>query len=93
MCNEDLELLPDEIPFDDVRALVERYFHPRKATLDKLYDITTRGKLGHFGLLLDILNRAWTNCKVGGAELTDEVVLDVARDTMEELNKRGEMYR
>jgi hypothetical protein len=91
-CNQDVELFSDEIPLDDVRALVERYYSPGKRLLAKLYDIACRPKLGHFGLLLDILNRAWTDCKIERQDLTDAVVEAIARDTMEDIDKRKAMY-
>jgi len=43
-----ITLRADEIPFDDVRLLVERYFKPRVATLRKLYDLATRPHCGRF---------------------------------------------
>jgi hypothetical protein len=94
MCNQVLELYCDEIPEGDVRALVERYYKPRKATLEKLYDIAIRPKLGHYGLLLDIMNRAWTDCKISGCELTDELVMKIAQETMEDIGstQRRRLY-
>jgi len=88
MCNQPLTLSPDDIPEADVRLLVERYYRPGKRALGKLYDIATRPTLGHFGLLLDILNRAWTDCKLDGATLTDDLVLSIARETMEDIATR-----
>lgn len=93
MCNQVLELYPDEIPPEDVDALVRRYFSPRKATVSKLYDIATRPRLGHLGLILDIMNRAWAECQVEGGEMSDELVLATAQETMEDLEKRKEIYR
>lgn len=93
MCNQVLDLFPEEIPLDDVEALCGLYFKPRKATLQKLYDMATRPGLGHFGLLLDVLGRAWADCTVAGAAVTDEVVLTIAEDTMADLSRRKDMYK
>jgi len=92
MCNQVLELYPDEIPTADVKLLVERYYHAKRETLTKLYDICTRKKLGHFGLLDDILSRAWADAQVGGKKVTDRLVLQVAQETMEDIGKRQELY-
>jgi len=90
MCNEVLEIHPDDIPTEDVRMLVDRYFKPRATTLRKLYDLATRPGLGHFGLLDDILARAWANAQIDKKELTDEMVLEVAEETMEQIKRRQE---
>jgi len=86
MCNEKHVISPDDIPEADVRALIERYYHPGKRALAKLFDLTTRPHLGHFGLLLDILNRAWTECKLNNSAMTDQLVLDIARETIEDID-------
>ena len=85
MCNEKHLISPDDIPEADVRALVERYYKPGKRALSKLFDLTTRPHLGHFGLLLDILNRAWTECKLDSCAMTDDLVLGIARDTLDDI--------
>lgn len=92
MCNEVLDIAPDEVPVEDVRLLVERYFKPRKSTVEKLHDLATRPRIGHFGLILDILNRAWTECKVQRQSLSDEIVLKIAADTMEDINAKQQLY-
>jgi hypothetical protein len=89
MCNEPLELHPDQVPLDDVLGMIERYFKPRAATLRKLYDLATRPGLGHFGLLDDILSRAWAIAQVDKKELTDELVLEIAEETLETIKIRG----
>lgn len=93
MCNEIVQLYPDEVPLDDVRLLVERYYKPSKATLQKLYDLACRPKLGHFGLLDDIMSRAWADSQLDGVPLTDELVISKARETLEGIEKRSELYK
>jgi hypothetical protein len=85
MCNEVHTISPDDIPEADVRSLIERYYKPGKRALAKLFDLTTRPHLGHFGLLLDILNRAWTECKLSGSAMTDNLVLTIARETLDDV--------
>ena|GEM_PF-3457605 len=92
MCNQVIEIQPDEIPPEDVAILVNRYYKPGKAMLDKLYDLACRPKLGHFGLLLDILNRAWTDCKVEGKPMTDKIVMAIYRDTTADITANRELY-
>lgn len=93
MCNQILELYPDEIPLEDVRDLVERYYKPSKATLGKLYDLCCRPKLGHFGLLDDIMGRAWSNAQIEKIPLTDEMVTTIAQETMKDIERRKEMHK
>lgn len=88
MCNQVLDIYPEEIPPEDVAALTERYYKPGKRAMSKLYDLTTRKSLGHFGLLLDILNRAWTECKVANQPMTDSLVMDIARETMADIESK-----
>jgi len=93
MCNEVLELTPDAIPVKDVVALVGRYFSAKKETINKLYDLITRPKIGHFGLLDDILSRAWAEASVSGGKINDKLVLRVARATMEDIQARSGLYK
>lgn len=88
MCNNDQELSPEDIPYDDVAALVGRYGKFRKSTTTKLYDIATRPGLGHLGLLCDIMNSAWTECKLDNRSIDDDIVLEIARDTMDSIKER-----
>jgi hypothetical protein len=94
MCNEVIDISPDDIEEEDVRLLVGRYLErPAKATLAKLCDIATRPRLGHFGLLCDILNRAWTDAKVEGVALTDARILDKAETTMDTIAAKKELRK
>lgn len=93
MCNQVLEIHADEIPIADVEMLVARYFKPRKATLNRLYEIATLKGRGHFGLLDDILSRAWADAQVEKTPLNDDMVMAVANDTMEDLVSRKELYK
>ena len=88
-----LTIHSDDIPFADVELFVKRYLPtPRKATLTKLHDITTRPKLGHFGLLLDILNEAWSEAQLSGIPITDDTVLAVAKEVMADIHTNKELY-
>lgn len=94
MCNEVLEIYPDDIPLTDITVILERY-HPSvaKTTVKKMYDLATRAKLGHYGLLLDIMNRAWTDCKLAGKKMTDAMIMAKAEETMDDIKKRPELRK
>jgi hypothetical protein len=88
MNNETLELYADDIPIDDVRLFVERYYKPGKAVVSKLHDIACRPKLGHFGLLDDILGAAWATAQLDRIPMSDDLVLGIAREKLDDLAKR-----
>ncbi len=90
MNNETLELYAEDVPIDDVRLLVERYYKPGKTTVAKLHDIVTRPKLGHFGLLDNILANAWAKAQLDNVPLTDDLVNSIAREILEDIGKRNE---
>jgi len=92
MCNEVLELAPEEIPKSDITKLVKRYYSPSTDTLKTLYNATTQSRLGHFGLLDDILSRAWAEAQVNNRKMTDRLVQAVTRETMEDLQSRKKLY-
>jgi len=92
MCNQPLEIHPDQVPQRDVSKLVRRYYKPDEKTIRKLYKIVTSSKLGHFGLLDDIMARAWAESQVDKVKLTDRLVMKTARETMDELKSRKELY-
>ena len=94
MCNEILEISPDQIPIEDVRLLAERYkFKPRRSTIEKLYDVAIRPHMGHFGLILDVLNRTWADCQVDEKDMTDELVMEKLKETLADLEERADLYK
>lgn len=93
MRNEIMQIDPaEDITESDVRLLIERYYRPGKAAVNKLHSITMRPQLGHFGLLEDILNEAWTRAKSARKKLTDEIVIQTATQIINTLKTRKEMY-
>lgn len=94
MRNEAVEIDPaEDIVESDVRALVGRYYHPGAATLKKLHTIATRERLGHFGLVLDIVNEAWSECQAAGCDLGDAAVEAVAQRILSKLAKHEDLYK
>ena len=92
MCNQDMEILCNEIPRGDIELLVCRYYKPGVKTLDKLHDIAMRPKLGHLGLIEDIMSNAWAESKVKKKSVTDKLVMSIARDVMENISQRRDLY-
>jgi len=92
MCNEILNLYPDEIPKSDVRLLIRRYYEPSDDVVIMLAKITAQDRLGHFGLLDDILSRAWSEAMIAERKLTDTLVKKTAKSTMAELADRQKLY-
>ena len=93
MRNEVTEIDPaEDIVSADVELLVSRYYRPGKEVVSKLHDLATRPQMGHFGLLSDILNEAWTEAKAANRNLTDEIVLRVARRVLKTLESRADLY-
>lgn len=93
MRNEIMRIDPaEDIIEDDVRLLVERYYAPGKAALARLLAIATREQLGHYGLLEDVMNEAWTRAKARKTKLSDEIVLKTAEQIMETLKGRKDLY-
>ena len=94
MRNEVMTIDPaEDIIAEDVRLLVSRYCRPGASVIKKLHGIAVREQLGHFGLIEDIMNEAWTRAKAGKKKLTDEIVLDTARRILDELKGRKELYQ
>ena len=91
--NEPIEIHGNDIPVDDVALMVERYFKPKAATLRKLHDLATRPMIGHFGLLNDILTRAWSESQVEKKPMNDELILEIANDTLANLEKHKDLYK
>lgn len=93
MRNEPVVIDPGEdICEEDVRALVGRYYKPGASTVRRLLAIAQREKLGHFGLLLDIMNEAWSKAKARHRELDDATVDQVAEQILNALKARKELY-
>lgn len=91
--NEPVVIDPaEDICEDDVRALVSRYYRPGAGTVKKLHAIATREGLGHFGLVLDIVNEAWAKAKARRRELDDATVDAMAEQILASMKARKEMY-
>lgn len=86
MRNQVLQIDPvDDIVEEDVKLLVGRYdYKPGAVALRKLHEFCQREQCGHFGLLDDIMNEAWTKARARKRELDDTLVLDVAKSIMDE---------
>jgi DNA transposition AAA+ family ATPase len=83
MRNQPMRIDPaEDIIEADVRLLVERYFKPRAETVRKLHRMCIQEQLGHFGLLDDILNESWTRAKARKKDLSDEIVLATAEESL-----------
>ena len=94
MRNEVMRIDPaEDITTDDIRALVSRYYKPGAETVRKLTAIAQREQLGHFGLLEDIMNEAWTRAKARKRELDDTTVEATAEQILGELKQRKELYQ
>jgi len=94
MRNETVELDPaGDIVEEDVQALVERYYKPDESSVRKLHEIAQRENLGHFGLVEDILNEAWTRAKAAKKPLSDKAVLDTAAEILAGMKNRRELYK
>ena len=90
MCNDDADIDPADIPEDDVAALVGRYYAAGKRTLRKLHELAIRPNLGHFGLVLDILDQAWTDCRLSDKTMSDELVEEFMRIALDSIRAREE---
>jgi DNA transposition AAA+ family ATPase len=94
MRNEPVTIDPaEDILAEDVHALAERYYKPGAETLRLLHDLATRDQMGHFGLLLDILNEAWTTAKARKRPLSDEIVRATAQRILDGMKKHESLYR
>lgn len=82
----------EDIVIEDVLALVERYYKPGKAALERLLEVAARDQLGHFGLLEDILNEAWTAAKTRKKSLDDTIVLATVKTVIAALKTRKPLY-
>lgn len=94
MRNEIVTIDPHEdiIPAD-IAALVGRYYQPGTETVRLLHDIAQRDQLGHFGLIEDICNEAWTRAKSKKRPLDDATVTAVAREIIDTLKARKSLYQ
>jgi DNA transposition AAA+ family ATPase len=93
MRNDPVRIDPaEDIVEEDVKALVERYYKPGKAALERLSKVAAIDQLGHFGLLEDILNEAWTAAKSRNKSLDDATVLTTVSNVMSSLKTRRPMY-
>jgi hypothetical protein len=82
----------DDITVDDVAALVGRYYRPGADMLGRLVALAQQEGLGHLGLLLDVVNEAWSRAKAERRDLDDATVGEVARETMAQLKQREKLY-
>jgi DNA transposition AAA+ family ATPase len=93
MRNEVMTIDPaEDIIEADVRLLVKRYYDPGRAVINRLHDIATKDQLGHYGLILDIMNESWTKAKARKTKLTDDIVLKTSEDIMSTLKSRKDLY-
>lgn len=93
MRNETMKIDPaEDIIEDDVRMLVERYYKPGSRAIKSLHKLATREQLGHFGLLDDVMNEAWTTARSRKKALTDDIVISTIKQTMNTLKSREELY-
>lgn len=93
MRNEVLTIDPvEDVIEEDVAALMARYYKPGKEAVRLIHSLAQREQLGHFGLVDDILNESWTRAKAKKRDLTDEVVIATAREIVDELKGRKQLY-
>lgn len=93
MRNEAIRIKPEEnIGSDDVRDLIARYYTPGDKAIVHLHNIAIKPQLGHFGLIVDIMNEAWVASKRKKTDLTDDLVVETANRIMSELKSRKELY-
>ena len=93
MRNEAIRIRPEEhIVEEDVRDLAARYYEPGKKAVAHLHGIAIKPQLGHFGLIIDMLNEAWIMARRKKAPMTDDIVIDVSNRIMNELKSRKELY-
>lgn len=93
MRNEAIRIRPDEhIIEEDVRELAARYYEPGKKAVARLHELSLLPQLGHFGLIIDILNEAWLIAKRKKSALSDEMVISVSDRIMNELRSRKDLY-
>jgi len=88
MCNEVNDITPEDIPLEDIQLLAGRYAQFHKPTLKRLLKIARKPGLGHFGMVLDILNRCWRDSKLDDIPLTDAVITEEIDRTIDEIEKR-----
>ena len=88
MCNDDAEIDPADIPEDDVAALVRRYYAAGVRTIRKLHELALRPRLGHFGLILDILDQAWSESRLTGAQMSDALVDEFIKVSLDSIRAR-----
>ena len=87
-CNDARSIDPADIPIEDVAALVNRYYAPGKRTLNKLHQAVIEPGIGHFGFLLDILDQAWAEHKLNEQPMTDTLVEECLKDSLESIKNR-----
>jgi len=93
MCNDDVEIDPADIPEDDVAALVRRYYAAGIRTVRKLHELCLRPRLGHFGLILDILDQAWSESRLTGANMSDSLVEEFIKVALDSISTREDAAR
>jgi hypothetical protein len=93
MRNETIRIQPEEhIVQEDVRELVKRYYEPGAKAVNLLHGIAIKPQLGHFGLILDVMNEAWILARRKKTALSDEIVVEVANRIVAGMKARKEMY-
>jgi len=93
MRNEVIKIDPvEDVVEEDVAAIMTNYYKPGKDAVHLLHSLAQREQLGHFGLVFDILNESWARTKAKKRDLNDEVVIATAREIVEELKGRKQLY-
>lgn len=82
------EIRPDQIPFEDIKMLADRYAGLKAPTLKRLHKLAMEPNLGHYGLVLGILNQCWSDAKLAGGDITDEQVIAEIDDIIDDLEDR-----
>lgn len=93
MRNEAIRIKPEEhIVREDVRDLAARYYTPGDKAVNHLHSVAIKPQLGHFGLVVDVMNEAWLMARRKKSALTDDIVIETANRIMNELKSRKELY-
>lgn len=83
----------EDIVESDVALLTSRYYDAGKTIVRRLHGIATQDQFGHYGLLQDILDEAWTRAKARKRKLDDAIVNDVASEILGNLKTKKELYQ
>jgi len=94
MRNEIIEIDPaEDVTAADVEAIMSRYYSPGKDVVEYITGITREEQLGHFGLLCDVMNEAWTTAKARRSKLSDKIVKACATEILNQQSAYQKLYR